>query len=97
MKPLSEKHLQPSIHLSDVHVDTATLRTDSLKSLREFGPKADNEYDIDVRAAAAMCQYAYFKLSPGSGPKADLIDGWQPLLNDSEVDKLIVPGFHTKL
>lgn len=97
MNPLSEKHLQRSIHLSDVHVDTATLKTKTLKSLRELGPQADNESDIDVRAAAAMCQYAYFILSPGNSPKADLIDGWKPLLNDFEVDKLIVPGFHMKL
>lgn len=96
MKPLRDIHLQPTIHISKVSLSTVTLKTETLKSLREIGPKADSENNIDVRAAAAMCQYAYHKLSPGNKPRADLIDGWKPM-NDSEVDKLIAPGFNMKL
>lgn len=96
MKPLRDKHLQQSIHISTVRIGSATLKTETLESLRELGPKADNENDVDVRAAAAMCQYAYYALNQGKKPKADLIDGWKPMTS-IEVDKLIASGFHIKL
>lgn len=96
MKPLRNKHLQQSIHLSEVSISSATLKMDTIMPLREFGPRADNEYDIDVKAAAAMCQYAYHALNQGKKPKAELIDGWSPM-TFSEVDKLMGSGFHLKL
>ena len=96
MKPLKNIHLQQSIHIPNKSVGLPTLKTASLKSLREIGPKADNENDIDVRAAAAMCQYAYFYLNQGRKPSAELIDRWKPM-SPFEVDKLISPGFHQKL
>lgn len=105
MKPLSEIHLQSSIHLSDIHIGNASLRTDestlipdivSLIGLSKIGPKADNENDLDVRAAAAMCQYAYHALNKGEKPKAELLDNWAPM-DDFEVDQLMGPGFHQKL
>lgn len=98
MKPLVDIHLQSSIHLSTVSIGNATLRTETLTSLRNVGPKADNENDIDVRAAAAMCQYAYYKLNFGRSKKskAELIDGWKPMSSE-EVDKLMGSGFNLKL
>lgn len=115
MKPLRDIHLQPSIHLSDIHIGQASLRTDTetlisglpmlitkapmMTSLREAGPKADNENDIDVRAAAAMCQYAYHMLNIGHNadkPKAELVDHWKPM-TPTEVDQLMGSGFHQKL
>lgn len=96
MNPLKDIHLQRSIHISKVSIGNTTLKTETLKSLREIGPQADNEYSLDVRAAAAMCQYAYFYLNQGRKPSAELIDGWKPM-SPFEVDKLISPGFHQKL
>ena len=96
MNPLSEKHLQQSDHLSSIHVDKVTLRTDSLTSLRDAKPLVNNKNDTDARAAAAMCQYAYYALNDHKKPKAELIDGWKPMTDD-EVDRLIAPGFHHKL
>lgn len=96
MKPLSNIHLQKSTHLSRINVSTKTLRTASLRSLKEVGPDAKSENSVDVRAAAAMCQYAYSKLSPGNNPTTDLIDGWKPL-DKTEVNNLIAPGFYMKL
>lgn len=98
MKPLRDIHLQPSIHLSTVRIGNATLKTETLTSLRNVGPKADNENDVDVKAAAAMCQYAYYKLNLGKSKKskAELIDGWKPM-TPFEVDKLMGPGFNPKL
>lgn len=96
MKPLSNIHLQKSTHLSRINVSTKTLRTASLRSLKEVGPDAKSENSVDVRAAAAMCQYAYYYLNQGKKPSAELIDGWRPM-TPFEVDKLIVPGFHMKL
>ena len=96
MKPLKNIHLQQSIHISSISVGSTSIKTESLRSLRELGPKADNESDIDVRAAAAMCQYAYYALNNGQKPKAELIDGWKPM-KSYEVDKLVEPNFHLKL
>lgn len=98
MKPLRNKHLQPSIHLSNISIGTTTLKTEMLTSLRNVGPKADNENDVDVKAAAAMCQYAYFHLNLGRSKKskAELIDGWKPM-TPSEVDRLMGLGFNLKL
>lgn len=96
MKPLVDTHLQQSIHISRVSLGKTTLKSESLQSLREVGPKADNEFSVDVKAAAAMCQYAYYYLNQGRKPSAELIDGWKPM-GPFEVDKLIVPGFHLKL
>lgn len=99
MKPLSNIHLQPSIHLSEVSVGSATIRTKSLRSLRDFGPEADSENTTDVRAAAAMCQFAYYYLNlhlTVRKPKADLIDGWRPMA-PNEVDRLVFPGFNGSL
>lgn len=96
MKTLKTIHLQQSIHISSINVGSASIKTESLRSLREIGPKADNESDIDVRAAAAMCQYAYYALNNGKKPKAELIDGWKPM-KSYEVDKLVEPNFHHKL
>lgn len=95
-KPLKDIHLRPSIHLATINISRVTLKTESLTPLRNVGPKADNENDIDVRAAAAMCQYAYSYLNQGKKPSAELIDGWKPM-SSSEVDKLVSPGFHMKL
>ena len=96
MKPLINTHLQESFHLSGIHVSRATVRPASMRSLKEFGPNAESENSVDVRAAAAMCQYAYSKLSPGSGPEAELIDGWKPM-DEFEVNRLVGSGFHSKL
>ena len=96
MKPLEDTHLQQSIHISNVNIGKTTLKTETLKSLKEVGPQADCENSVDVRAAAAMCQYAYFYLNQGKKPSAELIDGWMPM-SPFEVDKLIAPGFHLKL
>ena len=96
MKPLKSTHLQQSIHVSKVSIGDVTLKKEALNNLREVGPIADNEYSVDVRAAAAMCQYAYFYLNQGRKPSAELIDGWKPM-SPFEVDKLISPGFHQKL
>lgn len=98
MKPLRDKHLQQSIHISKLNIGKATLKTGLIKSLKNFAPKADNEFDIDVRAAAAMCQYAYHALNETQSrkTKAELIDGWKPM-DGFEVDKLVGSGFHLKL
>lgn len=96
VKPLRDIHLQKSIHVSNVHVSTATLKAEAFCSFRTLDPKADNENDTDVRAAAAMCQYAYYALNQGRKPRAELIDGWKPMTS-IEVDKLVAPGFHMKL
>lgn len=98
MKPLRDIHLQRSIHLSTVRVGCATLKTETLTSLRNVGPKADNETDMDVKAAATMCQYAYYKLNLGRSKKtkAELIDGWKPM-TPFEVDMLMGSGFNPKL
>ena len=97
-KPLCDIHLQQSIHVSKVDISKATLKPLTPRNLKEYAPKADNDTDIDVRAAAAMCQYAYHALNETQQKKAkaELIDGWKPM-NSSEVDKLIAPGFHLKL
>jgi len=95
MKPLKNIHLQESIHLSRINVSAKTLRTSSLRSLKEVGPDANSENSVDVRAAAAMCQFAYFYLNRGKKTYADLIDGWKPM-TPFEVEK-IVPGVSTKL
>jgi len=95
-KPLRNIHLQTSIHISRISIGTATLKTESIKSLKEVSPRADSENDLDVRAAAAMCQYAYYALNEERKPKAELIDGWSPM-TPTEVDNLIAPGFQYKL
>lgn len=103
-KPLCDIHLQQSIHVSKVEISKATIKPAtpvtpvSLIPLRDVGPLADNDTDTDVRAAAAMCQYAYHFLNQTKTrkPLAKLIDGWQPM-TDSEVDKLVSPGFSQKL
>ena len=103
-KPLSDLHLQQSIHVSKTDINQATIKPAtpvtpvSLIPLRDVGPLADNDTDTDVRAAAAMCQYAYHFLNQTKTrkPLAKLIDGWQPM-TDSEVDKLVSPGFSQKL
>ena len=93
MKPLRNIHLKQSNHLSKPSIGKATLKSESIKSMEELNkPKADNEFDIDVKAAAAMCQYAYSRLSPGGGPEPELIDGWEPMLKDIEIKRLIAPG-----
>lgn len=94
--PLSNIHLQSTYHISSTKISTTTLKTGTTKSPKEIGPKADSEADIDVRAAAAMCQYAYGKLSPKQSPVADLIDGWKPM-SPNEVNTLMGPGFNQKL
>ena len=96
LKPLSYLHLQPTNQLAKTSLVPPSLNTGMHRSLRELGPRADNENDIDVRAAAAMCQYAYYALNQGSKPRATLIDGWLPMTS-TEVDNLISPGFHLKL
>ena len=98
MKPLSNINLQQSIHISKLDINRATLKPLSPRNLKDFAPKADNETDVDVRAAAAMCQYAYHALNETKNKKAkaELIDGWEPM-NESEVNKLVGSGFHLKL
>lgn len=96
--PLSDVHLQQSIHISKIDINQATIKPESLKPLNEIGPKADNEMDIDVKAAAVMCQYLYdcHDINQKNKPLIELLDGWKPM-NDSEVDKLVGPGFHLRL
>ena len=94
--PLYDIHLQPTTHISDIHISSTSLRTWTTRSGRDIHPNADSEGDTDVRAAAAMCQYAYFELSPGKKPRAELIDGWEPM-SPNEVNKLMGPGFNQKL
>lgn len=98
MKPLRNIHLKQSIHISKLNISKVTLKTGSLKSLKDFEPKADSEFDIDVKAAAAMCQYAYHALNETQKKKekADLIDGWEPM-SETEVNKLVGLGFYSKL
>lgn len=99
MKPLRNIHLKQSNHLSKPSIGKATLKSESIKSMEELNkPKADNEFDIDVKAAAAMCQYAYHALNETQKKKekADLIDGWGPM-SDTEVNKLVGSGFYSKM
>lgn len=48
--------------------------------------------ETDIKAAAAMCQYAYFYLNPGQPdkPACVLIDGWTPMSHE-EVNALVKP------
>ena len=96
VKPLHNYHLLPTFHVSRIHISDASLKKEGLGSLRDKEPQAKCENDVDVRAAAAMCQYAYSKLSPGVNPKTDLIDGWERM-KENEVNKLIGSGFYNKL
>ena len=95
VKPLHDYHLQPTFHVSQINISSASLKKEGLESLRNKGPQANSENDVDVRAAAAMCQYAYAFLNERKKPLI-LIDGWEQM-KDTEVDELIGSGFHKKL
>lgn len=83
-KPLSTYKLQDDIHISQLHVGKTTLGKDemvSAVSYRNEEPMASSIHSEDVRAAAAMCQYAYYYLNKGRKLKerAELIGGWAPM------------------
>lgn len=51
-----------------------------------------NITETDIKAAAAMCQYAYFYLNPNAPdkPECQLLDNWEPMRNE-EVNALLRP------
>lgn len=51
-----------------------------------------NITEKDIKAAAAMCQYAYFYLNPNAPdkPECQLLDGWKPMSHE-EVNTLLRP------
>ena len=95
-KPISTNKLQESIHGSRKQIGKTTLDKNemaSANSYRDKKPDASSINSCDVRAAAAMCQYAYYALNLNAKKKAkvNLIDGWEPM-EKKDVDEEIGIG-----
>ena len=97
-RPLSTYKLQDDIHISKRQIGKSTLgkvEMASAISLKDKAPEASNIYSDDVRAAAAMCQYAYYALNNGQKPMAELIGGWLPM-DKKAVDEEIGFGIYDR-
>ena len=60
-RPLSTYKLQEDIHISKRQIGKSTLGKEEMASalsLKDVAPDASSIHSDDVRAAAAMCQYA---------------------------------------
>lgn len=97
-RSLSTYKLQEDIHISKRQIGKSTLGKEEMASalsLKDVAPDASSIHSDDVRAAAAMCQYAYYVLSNRQKPMAELIGGWVPM-DKKDVDEEIGFGIYDR-